>query len=135
MVEYRHSLSTALAVGLYRLYRHARPVNLKHLGLTRNQWDNFQKLRYWDLVRKAQRDDGKRIGGVWDITQRGVDFIERRVMVNGSVWTYRGERVRYEDELTSFESIHGPYRTRDEYARDSRAREASGQEDLFVVSA
>jgi hypothetical protein len=131
MVEYRHAFTAALAQGLYLMYRRNRAVNLKVLGLTRNQWDNFQKLRYWGLVEKAERADGKRIGGAWRITQHGIDFIERRVSVQRAVWTYRGERVRFEGDPTTFEAVHGPYMTRPDYSDQSRPHTA----DLFAPQA
>jgi len=68
MVKYLHVFNNALAVGLWRLYKSGKPINIKGLNLTRNQWDNFQKLRYWNLVEKYRDEDGKRLGGVWDIT-------------------------------------------------------------------
>jgi hypothetical protein len=55
MVEYKHGLSVGLVTGLIKIAKVKNPINIKQLGLTRNQWDNFQKLKYWDLV-----DPGKR---------------------------------------------------------------------------
>src|SRR3990172_2942221 len=81
MVEHKHGLSRALVEGLDRLAKRGKPINLKHLELTRNQWDNFQKLRYWDLV--AKHDDGKggRKGGVWKMTSKGLDFLAGRIRI------------------------------------------------------
>lgn len=127
MVEYKHSLSSALAEGLRRLkQKGGGPINLKTLGLTRNQWDNFQKLRYWGLVVKAVRDDGKHIGGAWVITIDGMRFLNGHLRVAKCVWTYRGEAVRFEGDPVSFQEIIGPYKTRPEYAR-----EAIPHHDLF----
>ena len=120
MVEYKHNFSKALAVGLYRLYKENRPVNIKHLGLTRNQWDNFQKLRYWNLVQKAIDPEGKRIGGCWSITPFGVDFIERGLPIKKHVWTYRGETVRFEGDTCFFHDVHPvEYKQRPEYAEEA----------------
>jgi len=97
MVEYKHGLSKALVEGLVRLFRQRKPVNLSVLSLTRNQWDNFQKLRYWDLVAKYREDGGvPGKGGVWTITSKGIDFVLGRIIVPRHVWTYRGERRRYD---------------------------------------
>jgi hypothetical protein len=120
MVEYKHNFSNALAIGLYQLYQEGKPVNIKRLGLTRNQWDNFQKLRYWGLVEKAFGADGKRIGGCWNITLLGVDFIEKGTSIKKYVWTYRGETVRFEGNTCFFKQIHPvEYKQRSEYAQEA----------------
>jgi hypothetical protein len=120
IVEYKHGFSKALAVGLYRLYQHGSAINIKELGLTRNQWDNFQKLRYWGLVAKAAREDGTRIGGCWEITQLGIDFIEKGISIKKNVWTYRGETVRFEGDTCFFTDMHDVnYRTRPDYIEDA----------------
>jgi hypothetical protein len=120
IVEYKHSFSKALAIGLYRLYQENRPVNIKHLGLTRNQWDNFQKLRYWGLVAKAVDDAGKRVGGCWAVTQLGVDFIENGTSIQKFVWTYRGETVRFDGDTCFFNDVHPvEYKQRTDYAQEA----------------
>lgn len=116
-VKYKHSFSKALAIGLYKLYESGRiPINLKHLGLTRNQWDNFQKLRYWGLVKQAHRPDGTRLNGEWVITQEGVDFIERGTSIQKNVLTYRGEAVEFVGDTCFFLDVHDTaYKKRPEY--------------------
>lgn len=122
MVEYKHSFSAALAICLYKLYEANAAVNIKQLGLTRNQWDNFQKLRYWGLVVKATDEDGKRLGGCWAITSDGVAFIERGTSITKSVWTYRGETVRFEGDACFFKDIHPiSYTQRETYAAEAIA--------------
>jgi hypothetical protein len=125
IVEYKHSFSKALAVGLGRLHFFAGgPVNLKNLGLTRNQWDNFQKLRYWGLVNKATKADGTRAGGEWFLTKKGVDFIEKGIGITKSVWTYRGEAVRFEGDTCFYLDDHEPkYKRRKKYAQESKPHE------------
>lgn len=123
MVEYKHSFSKALAVGLYKLYQSgATPINLKHLGLTRNQWDNFQKLRYWGLVAPSHRPDGSRLNGEWNITPVGIAFIEQGTSIKKSVWTYRGDPVRLEGDTCFFNSVHdAEYKKRPQYAAEAVA--------------
>ena len=122
-VRYKHVFNEALAVGLCRLYLAREPINLKDLGLTRNEWDNFQKLRYWDLVRKHVDSKGKRKGGFWEITEEG-----KRFLCGGSiyshVWTYRGERVEYDGELIRVGGyLPKDYKQRVEYAEGAVAGE------------
>lgn len=123
MVEYKHSFSKALAIGLGRLHSaNGGPTNLKNLGLTRNQWDNFQKLRYWGLVAKAVREDGTRANGEWVLTDKGVEFIEKGIGIPKSVWTYRGEAVRFEGHTCFYLDDHEPkYKKKPEYAADAVA--------------
>lgn len=122
IVEYRHAFSESLAICLYKLYEANAVVNIKHLGLTRNQWDNFQKLRYWGLVVKATDEKGKRIGGYWSITLSGVAFIEEGTGITKSVWTYRGETVRFEGDTVFFKDKHlAGYTQREEYAEEAVA--------------
>jgi hypothetical protein len=121
MVEYKHSFSKALAVGLGRLHFFAGgPINIKNLGLTRNQWDNFQKLRYWGLVGKATKEDGTRAGGEWVLTQKGFDFIQKGIGIPKSVWTYRGDPVRFEGDTCFYLDDHEPkYKRRTKYAEEA----------------
>jgi len=123
VVEYRHSFNQALAVGLWRLYTNGGgPINLKDLGLTRNQWDNFQKLRYWGLVAKAHRDDGRRINGAWLVTPTGREFIEGGASIRSRVWTYRGKAVRFEGGHCFFRDTHdGQYEQGPDYAKTARS--------------
>lgn len=122
VVEYKHGFNKGLAVGLHRISLHTGPTHVRALGLSYTERDNFQKLRYWSLVTKAERPDGTRIGGFWAITHRGRLFVAGEIMIPKSVWTYRGEFVRYdiEDGNTAFSSHHDPrFKTRPEYAAES----------------
>jgi hypothetical protein len=120
MVEYKHSFSKALATGLWRLHIANGIVNIKDLGLTRNQWDNFQKLRYWGLVAQSYRDDGTRLNGQWHITKEGADFVEKGTAIKKSVWTYRGKTVRFDGDTCFFRDAHDvTYETRNTYAANA----------------
>lgn len=95
MMSYRHSLNHALVVGLLSLFKAADhkkyvAINLKMLGLTRNQWDNFQKLRYWNLVEKGAN------AGTWQVTNLGADFIERALRVPSIAISYRGNCIGFD---------------------------------------
>jgi hypothetical protein len=119
-MQYRHSFSEALATGLLRLYKFGQPaINLKYLKLTRNQWDNFQKLRYWELVKKHTDENSKRIGGTWAITDLGRKFVEGACAVHKTVWTYRGCFVRYDGPMVYFSELHDGYKTREQYADEA----------------
>ena len=128
MVEYKHSFSKALATGLWRLYQAGGQVNIKDLGLTRNQWDNFQKLRYWGLVAQSYRDGGTRMNGHWQITAAGTAFIEQGTGIQKSVWTYRGDTVRFEGSTVFFKDTHDlEYEQRESYAENAVAHRNQGE--------
>lgn len=121
MNEHRHTISKALINGLRKLHAQRRRTNLKLLGLTRNEWDNFQKLRYWGLVYQVEVD-GKRQNGVWWLTQKGANFLSGAVAIPKHVWTYRGERVRYEGKVVFVGDVETTtYRKRKDYAADAKA--------------
>ena len=103
MVEYRHTFNKGLAHGLYELFvAGGGPINLRSLKLTRTQWTNFQKLRYWGLVSRTKED------GEWTLTAKGADFIIRGTTIPKWVYTYRGDTVRFEGEACIFNEVHYP---------------------------
>lgn len=120
MVEHKHSLSKGLVEGLRKLHLRGGPVNIKHLQLTRNQWDNFYKLRYWGLAEKHFDAEGNREAGVWKVTQKGHGFMEGSVSVAKTVWSYRGEFRRFDGREVFVGDIDEGYRERPDYARDAR---------------
>ena len=123
MVEYKHGLSEGLVTGLIRIAKIEKPINIKELRLTRNQWDNFQKLRYWDLV--VQANGGKLKGGVWAITMKGLDFVKGKISVPKSVWTYRGGFLRYDGEEVRIHVIVNGYKFQDDYYNESKPHPGS----------
>lgn len=119
MMEHRHNFSVAMLEGLERLSGFEGPTNIKILGLTRNQWDNFQKIRYWGLVQKSYDISGKRIGGAWEITDKGRQFLLNEISIPRVVWTYRGEWERDEKKMVFAREIFDGYKTRPEYAEEA----------------
>lgn len=115
MVEYRHYLLKGMVQGLAKLAAAGGgPLNLNILDLTRNQWDNFQKLKYFDLV--SQRDRG-----IWEITSLGLEFLAGTRRVHRRATTYRGEVVGRDGVLVAVSDVDGGYLTCDDYIEESRA--------------
>jgi hypothetical protein len=101
MVEYRHVFNKGLAQGLYELFAAGGgPINLRSLKLTRTQWTNFQKLRYWGLAARTKEDGG------WALTTKGFDFITQGTVISKWVYTYRGATVRFEGKNCVFDEVH-----------------------------
>ena len=76
VVEYKHNFNAGMANSLWQIYLVNKPVALTDLELTRSQWTNFQKLRYWGLVEQCIDDVSKRSNGLWRITDLGRQFID-----------------------------------------------------------
>jgi hypothetical protein len=131
MVEYRHSMTVPLVTGLRALLRGGGgPINIKELRLTRNQWDNFQKLRYWGLVVQVEVD-GLRKKGVWQITNRGQSFLFNEGSIPKQVWTYRGTFKRASDAKVRVTQVVDWYEKREDYISHSRPLDGGDQYDLF----
>jgi hypothetical protein len=100
-------MNKLLVKGLKKLHESGGgPINLRELRLHRTVWDNFQKLRYWDLVEKSYDSKKQRIGGTWEITDKGIRFIEGKCRVSSTVWTFRGNRVRYSGSHVTFAQVN-----------------------------
>lgn len=131
LLEHRHSLNTGLVEGLRKLAAVEGPINLKLLGLTRNQWDNFQKLRYWGLVRQV-RDGDQRRRGVWEATAEGRAFLAGALAVPRRVRTFRGTVVAGEGGTIRVADVGvKAYRQREHYAADAVPRGPAVQAELF----
>jgi hypothetical protein len=116
MVSYRHAFNKGLASGLFELHiSGGGPISLRNLKLTRTQWTNFQKLRYWDLVEKTGVD------GEWKITTKGNEFITSGTSIQKWVWTYRGQTDKFEGDTCFFNDIHEPkFDKKEDYVRNSK---------------
>lgn len=122
IVEYKHSLSKSQAVAL-QLFAEAAgdgPVHLKEVAFTRSQWINFQKLRYFGIVRRVTVGDAQR-SGVWEMTDLGWRFLAGKVAVTARVWTYRGEVVELDEREVYIHELTGGYARSEEYAATARA--------------
>ena len=121
VVEYKHTLNAGLVSALYELSLYDKPMALTDINITRNQWTNFQKLRYWRLVAKELHADGTGTGN-WYVTPHGMDFIANITPVHKNVWTFRGDAIRNDGELVRFSDLYDPrYKQRVEYAREAEA--------------
>jgi hypothetical protein len=125
VVEYKHNFSAGIANGLYQLYLARKPMLLTDLELTRYQWTNFQKLRYWNLVEQDKDPITRKATGAWKITGKGIDLIENpnsRIFKNA--WTFRGQLTRYDGPEIAFSDVHEKfYKQRPEYAAEAVAHE------------
>ena len=122
MVEYTHSLSKSLVRAFFKAFRASASTGFFEVsqlpGMTHSQLANLQKLRYWDMIRRAPDSSAK--GGGWFITWRGRDFIEGRILLSKKVITYRAEVVKFEGRQVFVQDVTGGWKYRPDYAREGR---------------
>ena len=118
IVEYKHILNKGLVQALYELAKHKTPVPLTDLDITRNQWTNFQKLRYFGLAEKELCNNGAGTGR-WFVTTIGREFILNGLAVPTIAWTFRGQTTRLEGPDGLFTDIFNrDYRRKPDYVKD-----------------
>lgn len=118
IVEYKHILNKGLVQALFELSKHNSPVPLTDLDITRNQWTNFQKLRYWGLVEKELCNNGAGTGR-WFVTTIGREFINNGLGIPTIAWSFRGKPVKLEGIVGFFNEIYNrDYRRKPDYVAD-----------------
>jgi len=113
IVKYKHILNKPLVLALEKLADHPVGANIADIGLTHNQICNFQKLRYWKLTEKLEKQ------GCWKVTDWGYRFLAG-MPVPKFVTTYRGKLEMASGEMVSVEQVIGRrYLKRTDYALHS----------------
>lgn len=82
------TLSQGLCRTLVKFYEasNGRPVHLqKDCSFTKTEFNNFQKLKYFQLVTKTET------AGVWKLTGIGLEFVKNRLEVFRQVYVFRNE--------------------------------------------
>lgn len=93
---YKRPLYATIAVNLIRLYRLNRSEYhhiTKILLPNSSGGGDFAKLVYWGLVEEQPKpadDTKKRTTGMWRITDKGVQFVEKRRNIPSHVQLYDG---------------------------------------------
>ncbi len=117
--RYKQILSKGIVVPLLKMANKVKQTNLndirisKDLELTKSEYNNFQKLRYFGLIAKV-KIDGNVNKGRWLITARGWAFLDGKEAVHNYVVTYRNiieerseEKVMIQDVLGN--KLDNPY--------------------------
>jgi len=104
----------------------------RDITLTKNQYNNLQKLRYFGLIKKVYTD-GTRDGGFWELT--GLT----RFVINGKrlpkyKWTFRNEVIESSEELISLQDAAGLYETPAEWAFKAESVSSLVEPDLFSLT-
>lgn len=121
IMRHKQSLSKSLVAILVKSYESfgSKSFHLqKDLSLTKNQYANFQKLKYWVLV---TRDEAH--AGHWRITFEGIKFLEGTAKVSRFVWTFNNRVVDCDGPMVYYRDVTGSnsfYKKREEYASDAQ---------------
>lgn len=93
---YKRPLYGTIAVNLIRLYKLDRSQYhhiAKILLPNSSGGGDFAKLIYWGLVEEQQKDEEdtvSRTSGMWKITQKGIDFVNKKTKLYSHVLIYDG---------------------------------------------
>lgn len=121
MKRYWHSMTPMLAIVLAKFYAAilAKGQNYLHISkeinLSKTEYNNFQKLRYHDLINQTKN------AGYWSITQKGVDLLKGRTTIPYKVQTFRGSPIKSSTKQVNITDIlvSNPYlEERDDYDYD-----------------
>ena len=118
LVVYSHNLNSGLALGLSKLNKAGGASPLRSLGLTVNQFNNFQKLQYWLLVTKSGDDSG-----VWIITKLGQAFL-RGKPIPKTAMTFRNQIKGHSESMTTIDILRDEYKKKRNYVETRRSHEA-----------
>jgi len=124
MVEYTHTFSRGLARSLWLMAGHASGVDISTLKMTHTMLANFQKLRYWGLVERVNKDSEK--GGEWKITELGSKFVKGDTVIFKKVTTYRANVKAFSGEQITFDEVSDGWLYRSEY-KEQALNQIKGQ--------
>lgn len=99
IVEYKHSINKTLVSCLARLYALGGRARLDQMGLNNTQFSNFQKLRYFALAVPTNENNE------WQITDRGVWFLQGRTQISRYVITKNAQTIRESPEVVYINEI------------------------------
>jgi len=112
---YRRKISSAMAMGLIRamqVYGKGVQFHINDIAnqLNMNVVPDFTKLRYWGMLRQADHitgTDGKKQSGVWELTEKGIDFAKGDIATARYVFLYDGILQGKSDEVTTIRDCIG----------------------------
>lgn len=91
---YFHSLNKPMILALQKLcdyyLTHRKRVKLHDLGLNNNDFNNFQKLQYWNLVHRTEEG--------YLPTGRAYNFMIGNFNIETTVGTWNGQLIGYDHE-------------------------------------
>ncbi len=113
-VDYKHSINKTLVSGLARLNAVGGRARLDNLGLDNTVFNNFQKLRYFNLA-VSTNDNFE-----WQITNEGVWFLQGRVQIPRFVITRNAVVIRTSPELVFITEVKDCVQYKVQWAEQAR---------------
>lgn len=119
MSKSTHHITRVMVDSLLKVCRSVAIKKMNDIRIDRLPWDlalthiercNFHKLRMHALVAKV-RIDGKIKSGRWLVTRRGWQFIQAKVMIPKTVYSFRNHIVSKSPEMVTVKDVvgHSPY--------------------------
>lgn len=103
---YPRSITSFMAKCLISLYKKSGFINqwISSKAVTDGSGD-FAKLRYWGLIQEKPKEEGedKKNSGYWRITNKGIDFVEKRIEVPKIAMIYNGTCLKFSGPDVSIE--------------------------------
>ncbi len=103
MMVYRRGLRKGLIFGLIALWKNG-PSKIADLDLTFGLTADLPKLRFWGLLYKLGEE--KRSNVVWEITNKGKDFLTGLIEVPKYVFIYNNKLQRFSKETIKLIDVH-----------------------------
>lgn len=111
--EWWHTLTPGLVNALIKMLQAVRAKNLNdvhlqtELELSKNEYNNFQKLRFHGLVAKVYENGGEHKKGCWLITRRGGQFLRGELRIAKKVKTFRNQVIGHSEDLVTMNEFRG----------------------------
>lgn len=121
IMKHKHYFNKSLAdilLNVSNKYGSNTPFHLqKGLSLTKNQYNNFQKLQYWGLVEKCFVS-GQRQSGYWKLTEDVMGILNGE-RIPSYVSTFNNKVVEVSAETTTLNEAIGYYDIPETWAKRS----------------
>lgn len=134
IMEHKHTFSNAIAelfLAVAMSYGEEQPFHLQRdISLTKNQYNNFQKLKYWGVIEK-HFEDGARRGGYWHLTEKARDVLNGEPVPKW-VKTFNNRVVEKSEQEIFLTQAVGSYDIPETWAKRSTRRDESNQQELFI---
>lgn len=111
MKEWKHALTPGL-ISIFLEFAKAvknKGINEIHLqnevSLSKNGYNNFQKLRYFGLVAKVKDENDQPKAGYWLLTRLGIQFLKGMSPAPKWVMTFRNRITEKSEELVFIDDV------------------------------
>lgn len=108
---YKRQLHSTCGVQLIKCYNeggyggnyvHARSLLLP--GLT--GISDLGKAKYWDLIEAMPHEpDANKSSGMWQLTKKGIDFVQKRISIPKYAIVYNDDVIRFEGDPVTIRDV------------------------------